>query len=128
MRAAVIRAPGGTPILEPFADPQPCPGLSVGTLVAAALDPLDLGSPRPGTRAASTALSLHDIRDRRLARRSNGTSRVRVRPRMTPPLTWIVRPSVQWPPRAGEQGDDRGVLSGTRAAQPARSSKAPAAG
>jgi hypothetical protein len=32
MRAAVIRAPGGTPILEQFADPQLGPGLSVGTL------------------------------------------------------------------------------------------------
>ena len=42
MRAAVIRAPGGTPILEQFPDPQPGPGLSVGTLVAAALNPLDL--------------------------------------------------------------------------------------
>src|ERR1700743_1937956 len=42
MRAAVIRASGGTPILEQFADPQHGPGLSVGTLVAAALNPLDL--------------------------------------------------------------------------------------
>ena len=42
MRAAVIRALGGTPILEQFPDPQPGPGLSVGTLVAAALNPLDL--------------------------------------------------------------------------------------
>jgi NADPH:quinone reductase-like Zn-dependent oxidoreductase len=42
MRAAVIRASGGTPILEQFPDPQPGPGLSVGTLVAAALNPLDL--------------------------------------------------------------------------------------
>ena len=42
MRAAVIRAPGGTPIPEQFADPQPGPGMSVGTLVAAALNPLDI--------------------------------------------------------------------------------------
>jgi NADPH2:quinone reductase len=42
MRAAVIRASGGTPTLEQFADPQHGPGLSVGTLVAAALNPLDL--------------------------------------------------------------------------------------
>jgi NADPH:quinone reductase-like Zn-dependent oxidoreductase len=42
MRAAVIRASGGTPTLEQFPDPQPAPGLSVGTLVAAALNPLDL--------------------------------------------------------------------------------------
>lgn len=42
MRAAVIRISGGTPALEQFADPQPGPGLSVGTLVAAALNPLDL--------------------------------------------------------------------------------------
>jgi NADPH:quinone reductase len=42
MRAAVVRVSGGTPILEQFADPQPSPGLSVGTLVAAALNPLDL--------------------------------------------------------------------------------------
>jgi NADPH:quinone reductase-like Zn-dependent oxidoreductase len=42
MRAAVIRALGSTPTLEQFPDPQPGPGLSVGTLVAAALNPLDL--------------------------------------------------------------------------------------
>jgi NADPH2:quinone reductase len=42
MRAAVIRRPGATPALEAFADPQPGPGLSVGTLVAAALNPLDV--------------------------------------------------------------------------------------
>src|ERR1700691_2703560 len=42
MRAAVIRRPGDTPALEQFADPQPGPGLSLGTLVAAALNPLDL--------------------------------------------------------------------------------------
>ena len=42
MRAAVIRRPGGTPVLEEFADPRPGPGLSVGTLVAAALNPLDI--------------------------------------------------------------------------------------
>jgi NADPH:quinone reductase-like Zn-dependent oxidoreductase len=42
MRAAVIRQPGNTPALEEFADPQPGPGLSVGTLVAAALNPLDV--------------------------------------------------------------------------------------
>ena len=42
MRAAVIRVSGGTPSLEQFADPQPSRGLSVGTLVAAALNPLDL--------------------------------------------------------------------------------------
>ena len=42
MRAAVIRRSGATPALEEFADPQPGPGLSVGTLVAAALNPLDV--------------------------------------------------------------------------------------
>jgi len=42
MRAAVIRWAGDTPALEQFADPQPGPGLSVGTLVAAALNPLDV--------------------------------------------------------------------------------------
>jgi NADPH:quinone reductase-like Zn-dependent oxidoreductase len=42
MRAAVIRVPGGTPALEQFADPQAGPGLSVGTLVAASLNPLDV--------------------------------------------------------------------------------------
>src|ERR1700761_7696262 len=42
MRAAVIRVSGGTPALEQFADPQPSRGLSVATLVAAALNPLDL--------------------------------------------------------------------------------------
>ena len=42
MRAAVVRVSGGTPTLEQFADPQPSGDLSVGTLVAAALNPLDL--------------------------------------------------------------------------------------
>ena len=42
MRAAVIRASGGTPTLEQFPDPQPGPSLSVGTIAAAALNPLDL--------------------------------------------------------------------------------------
>jgi NADPH:quinone reductase-like Zn-dependent oxidoreductase len=42
MRAAVIRQPGTAPALGQFADPQPGPGLSVGTLVAAALNPLDI--------------------------------------------------------------------------------------
>ena len=42
MRAAVIRRSGATPALDQFADPQPGPGLAVGTLVAAALNPLDV--------------------------------------------------------------------------------------
>lgn len=42
MRAAVIRQSGATPALDQFADPQPGQGLSVGTLVAAALNPLDI--------------------------------------------------------------------------------------
>ena len=42
MRAAVIHRSGATPALEQFPDPQPGPGLSVGTLVAAALNPLDI--------------------------------------------------------------------------------------
>jgi NADPH:quinone reductase-like Zn-dependent oxidoreductase len=42
MRAAVVREPGATPVPEQFSDPQPGPGVSVGTLVAAALNPLDL--------------------------------------------------------------------------------------
>jgi NADPH:quinone reductase-like Zn-dependent oxidoreductase len=42
MRAAVIRRSGATPAVDQFADPQPGPGLSVGTLVAAALNPLDV--------------------------------------------------------------------------------------
>ena len=42
MRAAVILRSGATPALDQFADPQPGPGLSVGTLVAAALNPLDI--------------------------------------------------------------------------------------
>ena len=42
MRAAVIRASGGPPTLEQFADPQATQGLTVGTLVAAALNPLDV--------------------------------------------------------------------------------------
>ena len=42
MRAAVIRRSGDTPVLDEFADPQPGQGLSVGSLVAAALNPLDV--------------------------------------------------------------------------------------
>jgi NADPH2:quinone reductase len=42
MRAAVVHQPGGTPVFERFADPQPGPGVSVGTLLAASLNPLDL--------------------------------------------------------------------------------------
>ena len=56
MRAAVIRRSGATPALDQFADPQPGRGLSVGTLVAAALNPLDIAivngqfPVRPGQR------------------------------------------------------------------------------
>jgi len=42
MRAAVVRRPGATPVLDQFADPRPGPGVWVGTLVAAALNPLDV--------------------------------------------------------------------------------------
>jgi NADPH:quinone reductase-like Zn-dependent oxidoreductase len=42
MRAAVIRRSGATPALDQFADPQPGQGMAVGTLVAAALNPLDI--------------------------------------------------------------------------------------
>ena len=42
MRAAVIRRSGATPALDQFADPQPGQGLSFGTKVAAALNPLDI--------------------------------------------------------------------------------------
>jgi NADPH:quinone reductase-like Zn-dependent oxidoreductase len=42
MRAAVIRQPGATPAVCEFADPQPGQGVSVGTLVAASLNPLDI--------------------------------------------------------------------------------------
>ncbi len=42
MRAAVIRRSGATPSLDQFADPQSGQGLSVGTLVAATLNPLDI--------------------------------------------------------------------------------------
>ncbi len=42
MRAAVVHQAGATPVLEQFPDPRPGPGVSVGTLVAAALNPLDL--------------------------------------------------------------------------------------
>ena len=45
MRAAVIRRAGATPALDQFADPQPGQGLSVGTLVAAALNPLGSWAP-----------------------------------------------------------------------------------
>lgn len=42
MRAAVIRRSGATPAIDEFADPQPGQGLPVGTLVAAALNPLGI--------------------------------------------------------------------------------------
>ena len=42
MRAAVVHQPGDTPVLEQFTDPQPGPGVSVGALVAATLNPLDV--------------------------------------------------------------------------------------
>jgi len=42
MRAAVIRRSGVTPALDQFADPQPGQGQSVGTLVAATLNPIDI--------------------------------------------------------------------------------------
>jgi NADPH:quinone reductase-like Zn-dependent oxidoreductase len=42
MRAAVIRRSGATPVVDQFADPRPGPGLAVGTMVAAALNPLDV--------------------------------------------------------------------------------------
>ena len=42
MRAAVVRQPGATPVPAQFTDPQPGPGVSVGALVAAALNPLDV--------------------------------------------------------------------------------------
>ena len=42
MRAAVVRQSGAAPAFDQFADPQPSPGLAVGTLVAAAFNPLDV--------------------------------------------------------------------------------------
>ena len=42
MRAAVVHQPGATPALEEFTDPRPGPGVLVGSLVAAALNPLDV--------------------------------------------------------------------------------------
>jgi NADPH:quinone reductase-like Zn-dependent oxidoreductase len=42
MRAAVVHQPGATPVLEQFTDPRPGPGVSVGALLAAALNPLDV--------------------------------------------------------------------------------------
>jgi len=42
MRAAVVSEPGATPVVEQFTDPSPGPGVSVGTLVAAALNPVDV--------------------------------------------------------------------------------------
>ena len=42
MRAAVVHQPGATPVFEQFDDPQPAPGVSVATLLAASLNPLDL--------------------------------------------------------------------------------------
>lgn len=42
MRAAVVHQTGATPALEEFTDPRPGPGVSVGALVAATLNPLDV--------------------------------------------------------------------------------------
>ena len=42
MRAAVVRRSGAAPALDQFADPQPGQGVAVATLVAAALNPLDI--------------------------------------------------------------------------------------
>jgi NADPH:quinone reductase-like Zn-dependent oxidoreductase len=42
MRAAVVHQPGVTPVVEEFTDPQPGPGVSVGALAAAVLNPLDV--------------------------------------------------------------------------------------
>src|ERR1700749_3444236 len=42
MRAAVVRRSGAPPALDQFADPHPGPGVAVATLVAAALNPLDI--------------------------------------------------------------------------------------
>ena len=42
MQAAVVRQPGATPVPEQFTDPRPGPGVSVATLLAAALNPLDV--------------------------------------------------------------------------------------
>jgi NADPH:quinone reductase-like Zn-dependent oxidoreductase len=42
MRAAVVRRSGAAPALDQFADPQPGEGVAVATLVAAALNPLDI--------------------------------------------------------------------------------------
>jgi len=42
MRAAVARQAGATQVLEQFTDPQPGPGVSVGNLLAPALNPLDV--------------------------------------------------------------------------------------
>ena len=42
MRAAVVHQPGATPALEEFTDPRPGPGVAVGSLVAATLNPLDV--------------------------------------------------------------------------------------
>src|SRR6201986_2313221 len=42
MRAAVVRRSGTAPAVDQFADPQPGQGVEVATLVAAALNPLDI--------------------------------------------------------------------------------------
>ena len=42
MRAAVVRRSGTAPAVDQFADPQPGQGVQVATLVAAALNPLDI--------------------------------------------------------------------------------------
>ena len=55
MRAAVIRRSGATPALDQFADPQPGRGLPVGTLVAAALNPLDIATAQARGHSLSSA-------------------------------------------------------------------------
>jgi NADPH:quinone reductase-like Zn-dependent oxidoreductase len=42
VRAAVIHETGAAPTFDQFPDPRPGPGVAVGTVVAAALNPLDL--------------------------------------------------------------------------------------
>lgn len=42
MKAAVISELGGTPVVGEFKDPEPSPGVQVGRLLAASLNPVDL--------------------------------------------------------------------------------------
>lgn len=69
MRVAAIRQSGATPALDQLADPQPGQGLSVGTLVAAALNPLEVAITTTSSRSAGSSPLRRRLGSGRAARR-----------------------------------------------------------